>query len=67
MDKPNYKKLKAKWKRRRQRIVKLKDEQGLTYEAIAKKLQEKGKPPITKQQVHKLYAAEKARMENSND
>ena len=59
MEKPNYKQLKAKWARRRKRIVKMRDEQNMLFSAIAIAIQEKGKPPVSRQQVEKLYKAEK--------
>ena len=61
MQKPNYKKLMAKWARRRKRIVFLMDEKEMTSTEVAKEIQEKGKPPISRQQVEKLYKAEKAK------
>ena len=61
MQKPNYKKLMAKWKRRRKRIVFLMDVKELTSTEVARAIQEKGKPPISRQQVEKLYKAEKAK------
>lgn len=62
----NYKQLKARWKRRRQKIVRLHDEQGMSFAEIAKAIQEPGKPVVTRQQVHKLYWDEKERTPNED-